>query len=368
MAISTALSNAANAEIQKLDSFYPYLSTPSVDVLGIVVDPAGVRRLHFLAHDINYNAAQSGSDWANHYVLIGTALLEGETPGEITLKAAVNTYIREADWSRYETGPVVEEVRDQVLGELGVSPPKPDMETVRIVRCPYCGSTDAGEIEALYEITRMSCHVCGHTELCDSEEIKDEWNVSHERRKDRPRLPGFVPPLATAEPGFELRGAPGDETRLLVHPGTGYAIAVPGSPYMSASAGGQSAVVSILPYIQIVVRAESRYSELAAEALLRQEIEAAARLRAIENSALDLEAAPVPPGATASMFVTYPRRVLDDVGDLENITELLAATIHDDKPSYFKVVFLYIAHTTGKLPEKWTHLRTALLAQQTWQP
>jgi hypothetical protein len=47
-----------------------------------------------------------------------------------------------------------------------------------VVRCPQCGSTDAGEIDGMLEFTRMRCNSCGHEDLCDDYQIKDDWNVT----------------------------------------------------------------------------------------------------------------------------------------------------------------------------------------------
>jgi predicted metal-dependent HD superfamily phosphohydrolase len=49
--------------------------------------------------------------------------------------------------------------------------------TVVVVRCPRCGSMDAGSVEAIHvEFDRMKCRVCGHEQVCDDYEIKDNWN------------------------------------------------------------------------------------------------------------------------------------------------------------------------------------------------
>ena len=50
-------------------------------------------------------------------------------------------------------------------------------ESVMVVRCPRCGSMDAGSVEAiLVELDRMKCHACGHSAVCDEHEVKNEWN------------------------------------------------------------------------------------------------------------------------------------------------------------------------------------------------
>lgn len=44
-----------------------------------------------------------------------------------------------------------------------------------VVRCPRCGSTDAGATDYLFEITRMTCRACGHETMSNDEEIDRDW-------------------------------------------------------------------------------------------------------------------------------------------------------------------------------------------------
>lgn len=51
------------------------------------------------------------------------------------------------------------------------------METVKVVRCPRCGSMNAGSVERVgIEFDRMRCQRCGHEEICDVGQIRLEWN------------------------------------------------------------------------------------------------------------------------------------------------------------------------------------------------
>ncbi|MBA3538503.1 MAG: hypothetical protein H0T79_02640 [Deltaproteobacteria bacterium] len=359
--ITAALVAEVDAELRRLDAFYPASpGAPTVQVLGVLTNPAGVRRVHFIASELNYNSAQSGSDGADHYVFVGTAVLDGETLGAIILTTAVQSTIREYDWEDYRSAPVVEQVRDQTLAALGAMPPQPEMERITIVRCPSCGATDAEATEFIFEITRMSCGVCGHSELCDEEQIKDEWNVKHDRRKGEPSLPRFVPPQPSTKPGFELRGEVPAETRMLVHPGIGYAIAMPGGPLPCGPVGAQSVILQLGAWVDVVVRTQRFWSMTTCDGLLRRELEGAAQRRAQRGSALELVQAPLPPGATASMYVTYPRRVDD-----EDRTELLVLTLEGEHPNY-DAVFLYVSYRRKLDPFAWANLRAALFAHQTW--
>jgi len=68
---------------------------------------------------------------------------------------------------------------------------------VRIVRCPECGATDAGAVEAqsAYDFTWMQCSDCGNGGLVDEWQIKFDWNVEIELCSGED-LPEYVAPLA----------------------------------------------------------------------------------------------------------------------------------------------------------------------------
>lgn len=63
-----------------------------------------------------------------------------------------------------------------------------------VVRCPRCGSTDAGEAGGYLEFTEMRCSTCGHMQLCDEYQIKDSWNVDLTLPDDAVALPARLPP------------------------------------------------------------------------------------------------------------------------------------------------------------------------------
>jgi DNA-directed RNA polymerase subunit RPC12/RpoP len=64
---------------------------------------------------------------------------------------------------------------------------------VTVVRCPRCGSTQAGEAGGTYEFTEMRCAACGHSALCDEYQIRDDWNVTIELADGTTALPEKVP-------------------------------------------------------------------------------------------------------------------------------------------------------------------------------
>jgi hypothetical protein len=72
---------------------------------------------------------------------------------------------------------------------------------VTIVRCPACGSTQAGEVGGAYDLTQMQCADCGHHAYADHWQIKFDWNVDIFLPDDATALPRFVAPL---DPGDAL--------------------------------------------------------------------------------------------------------------------------------------------------------------------
>lgn len=63
------------------------------------------------------------------------------------------------------------------------------------MRCPKCGSTNAGAVESMsaYDFTYMSCGECGYGGLKDHWQIKFDWNVEDELIGGE--LPEYLPPL-----------------------------------------------------------------------------------------------------------------------------------------------------------------------------
>jgi hypothetical protein len=70
------------------------------------------------------------------------------------------------------------------------------------VRCPQCGSTDAGsdESQSFIDLTWMQCGDCGHGELQDHYQISFDWNADIEMTEHE-ELPEYIKPL---EPGEDF--------------------------------------------------------------------------------------------------------------------------------------------------------------------
>ena len=79
--------------------------------------------------------------------------------------------------------------------EVSCEPPK----SITLVRCPECGSTNAGEVESrsAYDLTYMRCRECGHGGFADHWQLTFAWNVEGELIGDE--LPEYLEPLAPGE-------------------------------------------------------------------------------------------------------------------------------------------------------------------------
>jgi hypothetical protein len=66
---------------------------------------------------------------------------------------------------------------------------------VTVVRCPKCGSTDAGEdpLRGAFEFGMMVCHSCGHEDYQDDYQIRANWNVDIVLPDDATALPKKLP-------------------------------------------------------------------------------------------------------------------------------------------------------------------------------
>jgi hypothetical protein len=66
---------------------------------------------------------------------------------------------------------------------------------VTLVRCPECGSTNAGEDGGAYEFAFMRCGSCGYSTYCDHYQVIESWNVDVDLPPDATAIPERLPPL-----------------------------------------------------------------------------------------------------------------------------------------------------------------------------
>ncbi len=126
-------------------------------------------------------------------------------------------------------------------------------DTVVVVRCPRCGSTDAESVEAIMvELDRMRCAECGHEEVCDEHEIKLRWNERVSRGSVEPGVTHVLPDVRFVELWRAL-GATGAGRGVFEELRAAYA--APGRAYHSASHIG--ACLRVLDEAQVRALASS---------------------------------------------------------------------------------------------------------------
>lgn len=101
------------------------------------------RAIEFLAHRYVYNFAQSGSDWADHYILVGYA---DKATGEIVIEPHY-THLTERESDDYDKVDALARARTlRVTGKA---------------RCSRCQSTNIVVWEAFFGWVKYACNACG---------------------------------------------------------------------------------------------------------------------------------------------------------------------------------------------------------------
>lgn len=157
----------------------------------------------FLFDHYLYCRTISGSDWAEHRIYVGRATHESAGAPAITVEVLEDrsVHLTEGESDAYDRESVIRRILgDKVAALLVDAPPAPATRSIVVVRCPRCGSTEAGATEYIFEITRMTCPACGHEALADNYEIEDDWNASVTLPADTDELPKLVSPLGAEPP------------------------------------------------------------------------------------------------------------------------------------------------------------------------
>jgi hypothetical protein len=169
--------------------------------------------------------------------------------------------------------------------------------------------------------------------------------------------------------GFELRGAHGDETRLLVHGETGYAIAIPGSPQAIAPSSESPTYGVLLRLadapIEVGLRMDVLDTAIPVENLIAPMGLAYAQSRAADVGDLRLEelwGRMRPSGMKAAVGVNYRLR-----GGDERAMEYLSI-VGNVVGGRTYALHLTIRYRRGETtPFAWSNVRTAILSHQTWK-
>ena len=118
--LSQALGTIVNKKLE--ETIRPWFSRGSHDWADVEVYAAemrdGVLVLHFIADHYNYNFAQSGSDWADHYVFAGEAHLVGGKRKRETFALEQHIHLSEHESEGYDRRKIIDTVRAEKRAKL----------------------------------------------------------------------------------------------------------------------------------------------------------------------------------------------------------------------------------------------------------
>ena len=174
-----------------------------VDVYG-AESRDGALVLHFIADHYNYNFAQSGSDWADHYIFAGEAHLVGGKRERQTFELERHVHLSEHEHDNYDRRKIVDAVRAELRARLrgrAANPATfekevadvraasdvraqaarrkaeartadpvaatPGKESEPAYRCPKCRSGEVG-FNPLFDAYQLKCASCGHSQVFET--------------------------------------------------------------------------------------------------------------------------------------------------------------------------------------------------------
>ena len=223
-AITAVLAALVDAKLRAdYAPWYPGCSQhpPRVEIYASEERDGGLH-VHFIADSYVYNQAQSGSDWADHYIYAGEATCHGPEARSHSFALVEHVSLTELQTNDYDGDAIVASVRERIVasragvpigddataalvrGMHDVTQAKADAVRLRgagaeprplheAIRCPTCGSTNAGIIELVFEMIRLTCQACGHTDLTERDGLEKDWTA---RLPSNTReLPAFLPPV-----------------------------------------------------------------------------------------------------------------------------------------------------------------------------
>lgn len=163
---SAAVSDRLRADlVERATAFVRALLHPSYSTAG-QAEPAvevlsseerdGARVLRLLAHHYDCEYAQSGSDWADHYALVGRARVVDDAVVEATLEVVHHRHLTEHESNGYAPDATIDDLRARLLD---AARPRGASTPARTLRCPECR---AATVSA--DATGYSCATCGHAE------------------------------------------------------------------------------------------------------------------------------------------------------------------------------------------------------------
>jgi hypothetical protein len=116
--LSQALGTIVNRQLA--ETIHPWFSSGMHEWADVDVYAAELRDgkllLHFIADHYNYNHAQSGSDWADHYVFTGEAVVAGGKRKHQTFELKRHVHLTEREHEDYDARATVDAVRSEMRG------------------------------------------------------------------------------------------------------------------------------------------------------------------------------------------------------------------------------------------------------------
>ena len=198
--LSHGLGTIVNRHLEK--EIHPWFSAGMHEWANVDVYAAELRQnalvLHFIADHYNYNSAQSGSDWADHYVFVGEAHLVGGKRKNQAFELVRHVHLTEREHDDgYDQRNTVQAVRAEMRAKLrGEEPPKvafeqkaavipasdtpataPPTESDSTYRCPKCGSSKV-EFNPIFDAYQLKCGSCGHSQVFETypeQESDADW-------------------------------------------------------------------------------------------------------------------------------------------------------------------------------------------------
>ena len=210
--LSQGLGTIVNKTLEKM--IHPWFSKGMHDWAHVDVYAAemrdGVLVLHFIADHYNYNFAQSGSDWADHYVFVGEAHVVAGKRKDQTFALERHIHLTEHEHDDYDRRKIIETVRAEMRAKLrGETPSRAAFEKAvadvsassearaaeanrkafaeaaaaappksePAYRCPKCRS-DKVCSTLLYDAYQLKCADCGHSQVFETypeQESDGDW-------------------------------------------------------------------------------------------------------------------------------------------------------------------------------------------------
>lgn len=198
--LSHGLGTIVNKHLEKM--IHPWFSPGMHEWANVDICAAELRDgalvLHFIADHYNYNSAQSGSDWADHYVFAGEAHLVGGKRKHQWFELARHVHLTEGEHDEgYDRRSTVGAVRAEMLRKrygrvppgsnkvansgapetAAETPPAARAESESSYRCPKCGSAKV-EFNPIFDAYQLKCESCGHSQVFETypeQDSDEEW-------------------------------------------------------------------------------------------------------------------------------------------------------------------------------------------------